>query len=77
MCENHYAIVARLKIFYVSNYKISITLLCFPKCRGLTNVSPIAKLRKRVGKKFVNEYFLFQFLALWGAVVVAIPHSID
>lgn len=32
MRENHYAIIARLKRSYVSNYKISILLLIFPKC---------------------------------------------
>ncbi len=32
MRENHYAIIARLKSSYVSNYKISILLLILPKC---------------------------------------------
>ena len=34
MRENHYAIIARSKSSYVSNYKISITLLMFSKCNG-------------------------------------------
>jgi hypothetical protein len=32
MRENNYAIVARLKSSYVSNYKICILLLILPKC---------------------------------------------
>ena len=32
-----------------SNYKISITLLIFPKCLGPTKANPNAKLHKRVG----------------------------
>ncbi len=46
MRENHYAIVARLKISYVSNYKISITLLILPKCRGQSEEYPMTKLAK-------------------------------
>ena len=39
MRENHYAILARLKISYVFTYKISITLRIFPKCRdGITPI---------------------------------------
>ena len=35
MRENHYAISCiKSKISQVSNYKMSITLLIFPKCRG-------------------------------------------
>ena len=39
MRENHYAILTRSKISYVFTYKISITLLIFPKCRdGITPI---------------------------------------
>lgn len=44
--ENHYAISRTVLEFPTfSNYKISITLLIFPKCRGLTYTNPITKLQ--------------------------------
>ncbi len=44
--ENHYAILARMKVSQVFTYKISITLLIFPKCRGKVIAFPIANLAK-------------------------------
>lgn len=47
MRENHYAISCiKSKISQVSNYKISITLLIFPKCRGTVETFPTANLAK-------------------------------
>ena len=52
MRENHYAILVRFFEFpTLSNYKISITLLIFPKCLGPTKANPNAKLHKRVDIK--------------------------
>ena len=42
--ENHYAILAHLKISQVFIYKISITLLYFLKCRGQSILYPAAKV---------------------------------
>ena len=49
--ENHYAILARMKVSQVFTYKISITLLIFPKCRG----EVIAFLTANLAKIFENE----------------------
>ena len=47
MCvRNHYAIFAHLKISYVFNYKISITLLSKYVWKREYNLNPITKLRK-------------------------------
>mgnify|MGYP001108193346 CR=1 FL=1 len=37
-----------------TNYKISITLLIFPKCRGEVNTFPTAKLTKIFENESVN-----------------------
>lgn len=44
MHENHYAIIARLKSSYVSNYKISITLLIFHNVADMVYTNPTANL---------------------------------
>ena len=44
MRENHYAILAHLKISYVFNNKISITLLLFLVCLGKSCLNPITKI---------------------------------
>ena len=51
MRENHYAILARMKVSQVFTYKISITLLIFPKCRG----EVIAFLTANLAKIFERE----------------------
>ena len=44
MRENHYAILVLLKISYVSNYKISITLLIFHNVADMVYTNPTANL---------------------------------
>ena len=47
MRENHYAISRiKSKISQVFKFKIRITLLIFPKCRGTVETSPTANLAK-------------------------------
>ena len=48
MRENHYAILAHLKISYVLNNKISITLLQILICLGGSFLSSNAKIKKNV-----------------------------
>ena len=44
-----------LKISYVFKFKISITLLIFPKCRGEVNTFPTVKLTKLFENESVIE----------------------
>lgn len=56
MRENHYAIPCiKSKISQVSNYKISITLLILPICRGSVLTFPTAKLTKILENEGVTE----------------------
>lgn len=55
-----------LKISYVFKFKISITLLVFPECRGEVNTFPTAKLEKitiRPACFFLTYYY-------WGRDVI-------
>ena len=59
MRENHYAILAHLKISQVSNYKISITLLLNLKYHiGWSCLNPVTK----VAKLSDNLHYIFIIL---------------
>lgn len=58
MRENHYAILAHLKISYVFNNKISITLLLFLVCLGKSCLNPSTKLLFFLGYLLCLSLFL-------------------
>ena len=58
MRENHYVILAHLKISYVFNNKISITLLLFLVCLGKSCLNPSTKLLFFLGYLLCLSLFL-------------------